>query len=68
MSERGVVRVETHQRRIRLAMHKLNKALEDAKAAGVRACFDIQTADNHDREVHALGINEWLLDEPEAPL
>jgi hypothetical protein len=56
--------IEAHQRKIRLAMHRLNKALEDAGKDNLYVDFDPVTTENNDTVFLALKIREWQIDEP----
>jgi hypothetical protein len=61
------VKIEAHQRRIRIAMHKLNKALAEAGKDNLYVEFDPTSAEWSDLIFLDLKITEWQLIEPKKP-
>lgn len=62
-----VVRVETHQRRIRKAVAALNKALADAIEDDVYLDYRPNTTENSDCILLSIRIGGWEIDEPKPP-
>lgn len=58
------MRVETHQRRIRKALAKLNALLADAKIDNVYVNVEMVTSSNNDQQPQEINIRDWELDEP----
>ena len=62
--ERARVRFETHQRRIRDAIKRLNDVVEKAAEDNVYCVGEIIGTENNDHCICGLRIMEWEVDEP----